>query len=182
MTNQIPLNKEQKEAVYFEDGPLLIIAGAGTGKTTVVKLLGKIYNKMGLLSKGHVLEVDRTDLVGEFIGQTSPKVKEKINQAKGGVLFIDEAYMLARSDDNTKDYGKEVIEVLLKEMSDGTGDIAIMVAGYPTEMEHFLNSNPGLRSRFCYYFHFEDYLPDELIQIAEYTCQKRSVTLSEIIC
>ena len=87
--------------------------------------------------------------------------------------------MLARADNDSKDYGKEVIEVLLKEMSDGPGDIAIMVAGYPAEMEHFLESNPGLRSRFGYYFKFDDYLPDELMQIADCACKKRSVTLSD---
>jgi SpoVK/Ycf46/Vps4 family AAA+-type ATPase len=148
----------------------------GTGKTTVVNLLGKIYCKMGLLSKGHVLEVDRADLVGEFIGQTAPKVKEKINEARGGILFIDEAYMLYRADNDSKDYGKEVIEVLIKEMSDGPGDIAIMVAGYPEEMNRFLESNPGLHSRFSYYFHFDDYLPEELLQIADYACKRRNVT------
>jgi len=151
----------------------------GTGKTTVVSLLGKIYNKMGLLSKGHVLEVDRSDLVGEFIGQTAPKVKEKISEARGGILFIDEAYMLARSDNDSKDYGKEVIEVLLKEMSDGPGDIAIMVAGYPEEMQRFVDSNPGLRSRFNYYFHFDDYLPEELMQIVDFASTKRNVTIAE---
>lgn len=151
----------------------------GTGKTTVVDLLGKIYNKMGLLSKGHVLEVDRSDLVGEFIGQTAPKVKEKISEARGGILFIDEAYMLARADNDSKDYGREVIEVLLKEMSDGPGDIAIMVAGYPEEMQHFIDSNPGLRSRFNYYFHFDDYVPEELMQIVNFASTKRSVTISD---
>lgn len=151
----------------------------GTGKTTVVNLLGRIYNKMGLLSKGHVLEVDRADLVGEFIGQTAPKVKDKIKEARGGILFIDEAYMLFRSENDSKDYGKEVIEVLIKEMSDGPGDIAIMVAGYPAEMEKFLESNPGLHSRFSYYFHFEDYLPEELLQIADFACKKRNVTITE---
>lgn len=151
----------------------------GTGKTTVVNLLGKIYNKMGLLSKGHVLEVDRADLVGEFIGQTAPKVKEKISEARGGILFVDEAYMLYRADNDSKDYGKEVIEVLIKEMSDGPGDIAIMVAGYPAEMNKFLESNPGLHSRFNYYFHFDDYLPKELLQIADFACKKRSVTITD---
>lgn len=151
----------------------------GTGKTTVVKLLGKIYNKMGLLSEGHVHEVDRVDLVGEFIGQTAPKVKEAIDEARGGVLFIDEAYMLARKDGDSKDFGKEVIEVLVKEMSDGEGDLAIMFAGYPEEMETLLNSNPGLRSRLKYYFHFDDYYPDELVEIAQYACEKRCLKLDE---
>jgi SpoVK/Ycf46/Vps4 family AAA+-type ATPase len=150
----------------------------GTGKTTVVKLLGQIYKKMGLLSKGHVHEVDRADLVGEYIGQTAPKVKEAIEEARGGILFIDEAYMLVRAQDDKKDFGKEVIEVLVKEMSDGKGDIAIMAAGYPKEMEYFVDSNPGLKSRFKYFFHFDDYLPDELMAIAEYATTKRSVHLS----
>lgn len=151
----------------------------GTGKTTVVKLLGKIYLKMGLLSKGHVHEVDRADLVGEFIGQTAPKVKEAIKEARGGILFIDEAYALYRAKDDTKDFGKEVIEILLKEMSDGEGDLAIMVAGYPKEMNVFLNSNPGMKSRFKYYFHFEDYYPEELLAIADFACVKRSVKLTD---
>jgi SpoVK/Ycf46/Vps4 family AAA+-type ATPase len=150
----------------------------GTGKTTVVCLLGKIYNKMGLLSKGHVLEVDRADLVAPFIGQTAPKVKKLIDDARGGILFIDEAYALAREGDDEKDFGKEVIEILMKEMSDGPGDLAIMVAGYPKEMEHFLDSNPGMKSRFNYYFHFDDYLPDELMAIADLTSVKRDVKLS----
>lgn len=149
----------------------------GTGKTTVVKLLGKIYQKMGLLSKGHVHEVDRADLVGEFIGQTAPKVRENIEKARGGILFIDEAYALVRSKEDTKDYGREVIEVLIKEMSDGPGDIAIMAAGYPKEMQMFTDFNPGLKSRFKYYFHFEDYTPDELISIADFAATKRHVNV-----
>ena len=151
----------------------------GTGKTTVVKMLGQIYKSMGLLSKGHVKEVDRSQLIGEYIGQTAPKVKKAIEEAKGGILFIDEAYSLARESDDSKDFGKEAIEVLIKEMSDGSKDLAIMVAGYPHEMEVFLKSNPGMRSRFANYFHFEDYLPDELHAISErYTAQK-NVHLTE---
>ncbi len=151
----------------------------GTGKTTVVKLLGKIYQKKGLLSKGHVHEVDRADLVGEFIGQTAPKVKEAIKEAKGGILFIDEAYMLARTDEDKKDFGKEVIEVLVKEMSDGEKDLAIMMAGYPKETMYMINSNPGLKSRIKYFFHFDDYTPDELNEICLFAARKRNVKLSE---
>lgn len=151
----------------------------GTGKTTVVKMLGKIYQKMGLLTKGHVYEVDRSVLVGEFIGQTAPKVKKAIDEARGGILFIDEAYSLARSGEDSKDFGKEVIEILLKEMSDGPGDIAIIVAGYPKEMNTFIESNPGLKSRFSQYFHFDDYLPEELFQIAEYTVQRKQLTIAQ---
>lgn len=149
----------------------------GTGKTTVARMLGKIYKQMGLLTKGHVHEVDRGDLVAEYIGQTAPKTKEAIKKARGGVLFIDEAYALARKDDDSKDFGREAIEVILKEMSDGPGDLAVVVAGYPDQMENFLNSNPGLKSRFTVIFDFPDYLPQELMEIADYTATKKSVEL-----
>lgn len=147
----------------------------GTGKTTVVKMLGKIYQKMGLLSKGHVVEVDRAALVGEYIGQTAPKTKKVIDTARGGILFIDEAYALSRSDDDSKDFGKEVIEILIKEMSDGAGDIAIIGAGYPRQIKSFLESNPGLKSRFTEHFHFDDYLPEELHAIALFAASKKEV-------
>ena len=150
----------------------------GTGKTTVVKMLGKLYKKLGLLTTGEVYEVDRAVLVAEYIGQTAPKVKEAMKKARGGILFIDEAYSLARDDDDSRDFGKEVIEILLKEMSDGQGNIAIMAAGYPQEMNTFLSSNPGLKSRFNYYFHFEDYTPDEMLKIAEFAATKRNIKIS----
>lgn len=150
----------------------------GTGKTTVANMLGMIYHQMGLLSKGHVLEVDRSDLVAEYIGQTAPKTKEAIKKARGGILFVDEAYALARKNDDSKDFGKEAIEILLKEMSDGEGDLAIIVAGYPNEMNIFLESNPGMRSRFSMYYDFVDYMPQELMEIARFTMEKRGVNLS----
>lgn len=167
----------------FEDSDKLSLhsiftGNPGTGKTTVVKMLGKIYQKMGLLTKGHVVEVDRASLVGEFIGQTAPKTKKAIDSARGGILFIDEAYSLARNDDDSKDFGKEVIETLLKEMSDGPGDIAIIGAGYPKEMKTFVESNPGLKSRFSHNFHFDDYLPEELYQIALYSAKNRQITFA----
>ncbi len=155
----------------------VFIGNPGTGKTTVAKMMGRLYKKMGLLSKGHVHEVDRVDLVGEYIGQTAPKVKEAIEKARGGVLFIDEAYSLARSNDDSKDFGREVIEILVKEMSNGEGDMAVIVAGYPKEMKHFLDSNPGLKSRFKLNFEFQDYLPQELSQIAEFACIEKKVHL-----
>ncbi|MCS7035500.1 MAG: AAA family ATPase [Saprospiraceae bacterium] len=155
------------------------VGNPGTGKTTVARMMGQLYRSMGLLSKGHVKEVDRSDLVGEYIGQTAPKVKEAIEAARGGILFIDEAYSLARSPEDNKDFGKEVIEMLVKEMSNGPGDLAVIVAGYPREMKTFLDSNPGLRSRFKMNFEFRDYLPQELIRIAEYACQEKEITLDE---
>ncbi len=151
----------------------------GTGKTTVAKMLGMIYKQLGLLSKGHVIEADRSDLVAEFIGQTAPKTKEIIKKAKGGILLVDEAYALARKNDDSKDFGKEAIEILLKEMSDGDGDIAIIVAGYPNEMEDFMGSNPGLKSRFTMFYEFPDYTPQELMEIAIYSAIKRGVIFSD---
>ncbi|MCP4442634.1 MAG: AAA family ATPase [Aureispira sp.] len=158
----------------------VFIGNPGTGKTTVAQQMGKLYKSMGLLTKGHVHEVDRVDLVGEYIGQTAPKVKEAIEKARGGVLFIDEAYALARSNDDSKDFGREVIEILVKEMSNGPGDMAVIVAGYPKEMEHFLKSNPGLKSRFKLFFEFTDYMPEELSAIAIFACEKKAVVLSEV--
>ncbi|MFN0201192.1 MAG: AAA family ATPase [Bacteroidia bacterium] len=151
----------------------------GTGKTTVARLLGQIYKRLGLLTKGHVHEVDRADLVGEYIGQTAPKVKEAIKKARGGILFIDEAYSLARAGEDSKDYGKEVLEILIKEMSDGKGDLAVIVAGYPREMNTFLQSNPGLKSRFNIRYDFPDYTPQELYAIAELAAKKRGITFGE---
>jgi SpoVK/Ycf46/Vps4 family AAA+-type ATPase len=165
---------EEKESINVHS---VFIGNPGTGKTTVATMMGLLYKKMGLLSKGHVHEVDRVDLVGEYIGQTAPKVKEAIEKARGGVLFIDEAYALARSNEDSKDFGREVIEILVKEMSNGQGDLAVIVAGYPKEMKQFLDSNPGLKSRFKLYFEFSDYLPQELSQIAEYACQQKGVKL-----
>ncbi|MCP4443273.1 MAG: AAA family ATPase [Aureispira sp.] len=151
----------------------------GTGKTTVAKMLGRIYYSLDLLTKGHVHEVGRVDLVGEYIGQTAPKVKKAIDKARGGILFIDEAYALSDRGDDGKDFGKEVIEVLLKEMSDGKGDIAVVFAGYPKEMDGFLGKNPGMRSRISSVIDFPDYTPDELMEIADFASKKRDIQLSE---
>lgn len=167
---------DEKEQINIHS---VFIGNPGTGKTTVARMMGKLYKKMGLLSKGHVHEVDRVDLVGEYIGQTAPKVKEAIEKARGGVLFIDEAYSLARSNDDSKDFGREVIEILVKEMSNGPGDMAVIVAGYPKEMKHFIDSNPGLKSRFKIYFEFADYLPQVLSQIADYAAHEKGVILHE---
>jgi SpoVK/Ycf46/Vps4 family AAA+-type ATPase len=151
----------------------------GTGKTTVAKLLGLIYKSMGLLSKGHVYEVDRADLIGEYIGQTAPKVKEAIKKAEGGILFIDEAYSLARMNDDSKDFGREAIEILIRKMTDPNEHFALIVAGYPDEMQYFLDFNPGFKSRFAYSFHFPDYTPQELLEIAYYAAEENGVIIDE---
>lgn len=165
---------EEKDSINIHS---VFLGNPGTGKTTVAQMMGSLYQKMGLLSKGHVHEVDRVDLVGEYIGQTAPKVKEAIQKARGGVLFIDEAYALARTNDDSKDFGREVIEMIVKEMSNGDGDLAIIVAGYPKEMEHFINSNPGLKSRFKHFYEFKDYLPQELSAISNYACEEKQLVL-----
>jgi SpoVK/Ycf46/Vps4 family AAA+-type ATPase len=157
----------------------VLTGNPGTGKTTIAKQLGKIYKEMGLLTKGHVHEVDRSDLVAEYIGQTAPRTKKAIEAARGGILFIDEAYALYRSGEDQKDFGREVIEILLKEMSDGPGNIAVVVAGYPAEMKEFLESNPGLKSRFNHYFQFEDYVPEELMLISELGWSQRGLKITE---
>ncbi|MEH0157829.1 AAA family ATPase [Limibacter armeniacum] len=151
----------------------------GTGKTSVARLMARIFHRMGFLSKGTVTEVGRAELIGQYIGQTAPKVKETIEKARGGVLFIDEAYALVRNEEDDKDFGREVIEVLVKEMSDGAGDIAIFVAGHTDGMEQFLNSNPGLKSRFRMLFDFPDYMPQELVEIGESVAVNEEVELSE---
>ncbi|NOR27870.1 MAG: AAA family ATPase [Lutibacter sp.] len=150
----------------------------GTGKTTVVKLLGQIYHSMGLLSKGHVLSVESNDLISGYVRQTGENTKKLIEKARGGILFIDEAYILFK-EGATNDFGPEAIAALITEMSDGPGDIAIMVAGYPKEMESFINSNPGLKSRFTNYYHFKDFTPTELVDIAKYASKKKTVKLSK---
>ncbi len=151
----------------------------GTGKTTVARLLGQIYHSLDLLEHGKVHEVGRADLVGEFIGQTAPKVKKAIEKARGGILFIDEAYSLTNRGDDGKDFGREVVEVLLKELSDGKKDISIIFAGYPKEMEQFLDVNPGMASRLRNIIFFPDYSPDELIEISDFSANNHGIKLSE---
>lgn len=169
--NQLGIEYEEKISLHA-----VLSGNPGTGKTTIAKLLGGIYKSLGLLSKGHVHEVDRSDLVGEYVGQTAPRVKKAIESARGGILFIDEAYSLTRSGNDSKDFGPEVIEILLKEMSDGPGDLAVLAAGYPEEMKRFMESNPGLKSRFGTVFNFPDYSPEELLKIAESAIKKRHLT------
>ncbi len=175
------LNLRKNKGIEENDQIVLhsvFMGNPGTGKTTVAKMMGQLYKKMGVLSKGHVHEVDRAEIVGEYIGQTAPKVKEVIEKARGGVLFIDEAYSLARTNDDSKDFGREVIEILVKEMSNGPGDIAIIMAGYPKEMKYFLDSNPGMKSRIKLYYNFPDYLPQELYEIAEYAMTEKTITFT----
>lgn len=147
----------------------------GTGKTTIARIVAKLFQKMGLLSKGHLIEVERADLVGEYIGHTAQKTRDLVKKALGGVLFVDEAYSLARGGE--KDFGKEAIDTLVKAMEDHRNQFVLILAGYPLEIEHFLMTNPGLPSRFPIQIEFPDYTVDQLIQIAELMAKDRDYAL-----
>lgn len=156
---------------------MIFTGNPGTGKTTVARLVARIYRKLGILKKGHLVEVERADLVSTYIGGTEEKVREKILLAKGGVLFIDEAYNLAGK--GSKDFGNDVIDTLIKSMEDARSDFVVIAAGYPDLMESFLDANPGLRSRFGQKIHFPDYAPESLVKIFEYMASKASIRLEE---
>lgn len=149
----------------------------GTGKTTVARIVARMFKEVGVLEKGHLIEVERADLVGEYIGHTAQKTREHIKKALGGILFIDEAYSLARGGE--KDFGKEAIDVLVKSMEDYKNNLIIILAGYKDEMEWFLTTNPGLRSRFPLHVEFPDYQISELMKIAQLMLAARQYQLSD---
>ena len=149
----------------------------GTGKTTVARIVADVYRNLGVLKKGHLVETDRSGLVADYVGQTATKTNKIIDRALDGVLFIDEAYSLVGGSDN--DYGKEAIATLLKRMEDERDRLVVILAGYSDEMKQFIDSNPGLQSRFNRYIHFPDYNADELFQIFETNCQKNDYVMSE---
>lgn len=149
----------------------------GTGKTTIARILAEIYHEIGVLPKGQLIEVDRSDLVSQYIGETAIKTQEKIKEAIGGVLFIDEAYTLVK-EDNPRDHGQEAVDTLLKAMEDHRDELIVIVAGYDNLMRRFINSNPGLKSRFNRYIHFSDYNADELVQIFRQMCREYQYRLT----
>ncbi|MDR2420947.1 MAG: AAA family ATPase [Oscillospiraceae bacterium] len=156
---------------------MVFTGNPGTGKTTVARIMGGLFKSIGALSKGHLVETDRGGLVAGYVGQTAIKTGEIVRSALGGILFIDEAYALAPPG-ASNDFGREAVETLLKLMEDNRRDLVVIVAGYDEPMADFIDSNPGLRSRFNRYFAFPDYNADELLAIFEGLCEKHEYVLS----
>ncbi|HHW06505.1 MAG TPA: AAA family ATPase [Clostridia bacterium] len=176
----VQIQKQRQQEGLFSDPMTLHMVfkgGPGTGKTTVARLAGKLFKELGVLSKGHLVEVDRADLVGEYIGHTAQKTKEQLKRAAGGILFVDEAYSLARGGD--RDFGKEATDMLVKYMEDWREDLIVILAGYTHEMEVFMSSNPGLKSRFPLQIEFPDYTIMELLAIARLMLDQRQYLLEE---
>lgn len=159
----------------------MVLAGPpGTGKTTVARLISRIYHALGFLKKGHLVETDRAGLVAGYVGQTAMKVDEQVQKASGGVLFIDEAYsLMPKNSFGGNDFGQEAIEALLKRMEDKRGEFAVVIAGYADELHRFLDANPGVKSRFNRYFYFDHFSAEELLAIFELFVSKGGFTLTD---
>lgn len=157
---------------------LVFTGSPGTGKTTVARIVARIYKDLGILKKGHLVETDRSGMIGQYVGQTAPKVNAMCDSALNGVLFIDEAYALTQKSGG-QDYGDEAVATLLKRMEDDRDKLVVIVAGYTDEMKQFINTNPGLQSRFNRYINFPDYTPEELYKIFRMYLNKNEYTITK---
>ncbi|MRG85315.1 AAA family ATPase [Salinibacillus xinjiangensis] len=176
----VVVNRKREEAGLKTEHQMLHMlfkGNPGTGKTSIAREIAKLFYQMNILSKGHFIEAERADLVGEYIGHTAQKTRDLIKKALGGVLFIDEAYSLGRGGE--KDFGKEAIDTLVKHMEDYHQDFVLILAGYPDEMDHFLYLNPGLKSRFPIVVEFRDYSVDELLDIAHIITERKQYELTK---
>ncbi len=181
LANFVKLQKQRKDQGLKSPKlsyHLVFTGSPGTGKTTVARIVARIYKDLGILKKGHTVETDRSGLVGQYIGQTAPKTNQIVDSAMNGVLFIDEAYALV-PEHSTQDYGQEAISTLLKRMEDNRDSLVVIIAGYSNEMQRFIDSNPGLQSRFTRYINFPDYTADELVRIFYMYMKKNEYTLSK---
>lgn len=181
LIHTLAMNKKRQEMglpVPEFSNHLVFSGNPGTGKTTVARIIAKLYKALGILSKGQLVETERAGLVAGYVGQTALKTKEVIDSAMGGVLFIDEAYTLAPEGANN-DFGQEAIDTILKAMEDHRDDFVVIVAGYTDLMARFINSNPGLKSRFNKYLDFQDYTPEELEKIFMSFCGKYNYVLED---
>ena len=181
LINQVRMNRKRAEKgipVTKTSLHLVFTGNPGTGKTTVARILAKLYKSIGILKTGQLVEVGREDLVAQFVGQTAQKTKEVLNRALGGVLFIDEAYTLA-SNTSDNDFGQESIDTILRYMENNRNKIVVIVAGYPREMKRFIESNPGLESRFTTMIGFEDYSLGQLMEILELQCRKAGYIMTD---
>lgn len=178
--NLLRINNLRKEKGLPElqtSNHMVFTGHPGTGKTTVARIMAKIFKSLGVVSKGQLVETDRSGLVAGYMGQTALKTAQVIKKAKGGVLFIDEAYSLS-SEEGSNDYGREAIDTLVKGMEDYRDDLVVIVAGYVDEMKKFIGMNPGLRSRFNKYINFADYSAEEMLEIFKRQCEKAQFLLS----
>lgn len=174
--------QKQREAKGLKTPNLsyhLVFTGSpGTGKTTVARIVARIYKDLGILKKGHLVETDRSGLIGQYVGQTAPRVNAMCDSALNGVLFIDEAYAITQSE-SSNDYGAEAVATLLKRMEDDRDRLVVIVAGYTNEMKKFIDTNPGLQSRFNRYIHFPDYSSDDLYKIFRKYLKKNEYTITK---